>query len=183
MITRDQAWEKVTEWLENKNLQKHCLAVEAAMLGYAEKFKVGDKEKWAVVGLVHDADWEKWPKEHPQRTLDWLKENGADEEMLNAVASHGAAFGIEPKSQMAKVLRSVDELTGLIIATALVHPNRKLSEVTLGSVLSKWKDKSFAKGVNREEIEAAADELEVNLKDHLQTVLLSLQKISVKLNL
>lgn len=188
MLTRDQAWEKVTEWIKNPNLRKHCLAVEAAMLAYADKYDITDdveKEKWAIAGLIHDADWEKWPDLHPQKTIEWLKEIETEEDLINAVASHGANLGIEPQTQMARVLRAVDELTGFIVAVTLVHPNKKLREVNVDSILSKskWGSKRFAQGVNRQEIETAAKELGVELEDHIQMVLSAMQKISKELGL
>lgn len=183
MVNRNVALEKINEWIENPNLKKHCLAVEAAMIGYAEKFGVEEKEKWSVAGLIHDADYQKWPKDHPNRILRWLEENGAEEDLINAVASHGVNLGIAPQSQMAKVLRSVDELTGLVIAVALVRPSKSLSEVTLEAVKGKWNKKEFARGVNRKEIEIATKELGIDLDEHIQTVLSALQKISKELEL
>jgi len=183
-ITYDQAWQKLNEMVDNPNLVKHCLAVEAAMRFYADYFNVSeeDKEKWAIAGLLHDADWEKYPHQHPRVIVDWLKDNGADEMIVNAVAAHGFEFGVEPKSLMAKVLRAVDELTGLIVAVALVK-GKKLSNVRVESVMKKMKDKAFARGVSREDIKRGAQEINIELKEHIKNVLVALQKVADKLEL
>jgi putative nucleotidyltransferase with HDIG domain len=185
MITREQAWQKLNGLMSNQNLIKHCLAVEAAMLAYADYFRIEntEKEKWAVAGLLHDADYEKHPDQHPQIIIEWLKEQGADEDLLNAVAAHGFEFRVEPKALMAKTLRAVDELTGLVVAVALVRPSKKLSEVTVEAVLRKWKDKAFARGVKREDIERGAAEIQVPLEKHIKIVLTAMQGISDQLGL
>ena len=185
MITRAQAWEKLNQMIDNPNLIKHCLAVEAAMLAYADHFGIKDpkeREKWAVAGLLHDADWEKYPQKHPQVIMEWLKQQGAEEDLINAVAAHGFEFGVEPKSLMAKVLRAVDELTGLIVAVALVK-GRDLDQVRVESVLKKWKDRRFAAGVKREDIEKGAAELGVPLKKHIAIVLSGMKKAKKQLGL
>ncbi|OQX51037.1 hypothetical protein B5M47_02180 [candidate division CPR3 bacterium 4484_211] len=184
-MTRQQAWEKLNELMQNKNLIKHCLAVEAAMLAYANYFKIPkeEREKWAVAGLIHDADYEKFPHQHPQFTIKWLNKINADEDLVNAVAAHGFGFNVKAKTLMAKTLRAVDELTGLIVATALVRPTKKLSEVTVESVLKKWNSPSFAAGVNRKEIERGAQEIKVPLKKHIEIVLSGMQKIAGELGL
>ncbi len=185
MISRKKALEKLDELIKNPNLKKHCLAVEAAMLEYADYFGVDDekeREKWAVAGLLHDADWEKYPDQHPNIITNYLIEQKAPEDLVNAVAAHGFEFGVQPKTLMAKVLRAVDELTGLIIAVALVKGGR-LENVSVKSVLKKWKDKRFAAGVKREDIEKGAKEIGVELEKHIQIVLQALQKISSDLGL
>ncbi len=183
-LTYDQAWQKLNEMIDNPNLIKHCLAVEAAMRFYADYFKVNDKEKekWAIAGLLHDADWEKYPDQHPHIIVRWLQDQGADETIINAVAAHGFEFGVKPQSLMAKVLRAVDELTGLIIAVALVK-GRKLNNVRVESVMKKMKDKAFARGVNREDIKRGAQEINIELKEHVKNVLTALQGIANKLGL
>lgn len=185
MITRERAWEKLNELMKNPNLVKHCLAVEAAMLAYADHFDIADpeKEKWAVAGLLHDADYEKYPDQHPQIIVEWLKEQEADEDLINAVEAHGFEFGVEPKTLMAKALRAVDELTGLLVAVALVRPSKKLSDVTVDSVLKKWGDKAFARGVKREDIERGASEIKVPLEKHIEIVLAAMQGTSKVLGL
>lgn len=152
---------------------------------YADRFGVdeNEKEKWAMAGLLHDADYEKFPQKHPQVILKWLGEQGAEGELINAVAAHGFAFGVEAKTLMAKTLRAVDELTGLIVAVALVRPSKKLADVTVESVLKKWNDKAFARGVKREDIERGAADINISLEKHIGIVLTAMQKISGQLGL
>lgn len=185
MITRSQAWQEVNELIENQNLVKHCLAVEAAMRAYADHFQVPEAERqnWAVAGLIHDADWEKYPDQHPNMIIEWLKENGADPSVVNAVASHGFEFDVEPQTLMAKTLRAVDELTGLIVAVTLVRESKKLADVTVESVRKKWGTTGFAKGVKREDIERGAVEIGVELDDHIATVLKAMQETADELGL
>lgn len=177
MITREQAWEKLNQLIDNQNLIKHCLAVEAAMQTYAEVFNVEaeEKHKWAIAGLIHDADWQKYPDQHPKVIIEWLKEQAVDEDLINAVDAHGFDFNIEAKSLMAQTLRAVDELTGLIVAVALVK-DKKLANVNLDSVKNKWNKKDFAKGVKREDIEKGAAEIGVDLDRHIEIVLEAMQK-------
>lgn len=185
MINRNQAWEKLNELIKNKNLLKHCLAVEATMEAYADYFKITgeEKEKWKVAGLIHDADWEKYPDKHPHIIVAWLIEQHISSDIVNAVEAHGFIFNVPAKTLMAKVLRAVDELTGLIVATALVRESKKLADVTVDSVLKKWKVSSFAKGVNRADIEKGAAEINVPLEKHIEIVLFSMQKIAAELGL
>ena len=176
MITRKQAWEKLNELIENQNLIKHCLAVEAAMHTYAEYFKIPEVEHelWRIAGLLHDADWEKNPEKHPQIIAQWLKEQQAPEDLINAIEAHGFEFGVEPKAIMAKTIRAVDELTGLIVAVALIK-DRKLSNVTVESIKNKWNTKAFARGVKRADITRGAQELDIPLDQHIKIVLTAMQ--------
>lgn len=178
-------WEKLNELVDNKNLIKHCLAVEAVMLRYADYFDIPKKsrEKWAVAGLIHDADWEKYPEEHPQIIVNWLTEQGAGKEVVNSVASHGFEFSTEPESLMAKTLRAVDELTGLIVAVTLVRPSKKLTDVSVESIQKKWDVTSFARGVKREDIEKGAKEIGVPLEEHIGIALTAMKETSDKLGL
>ena len=185
MLTHKEAFKKLTQMIENQNLIRHCLAVEAAMKAYAKYFGINDKkeiEKWQIAGLIHDADWEKYPEKHPQVIVEWLKKVEADDDIINAVASHGKEFGVEPKTLMAKTLRAVDELTGLIVAVALVK-GKDLNNVSVESVLKKWKQKDFARGVDRQFIEESIKELGVSLEEHIKIVLLAMQEIKDKLGL
>lgn len=184
MITRKQAWEKLTQMIDNKNLIAHCIAVESAMRSYAKHFNIpsDDHEKWAIAGLLHDADWEKHPDKHPQIIIEWLKEQNQPEDLHNAIAAHGFNFNIEAKTQMAQTLRAVDELTGLIVAVALVK-GKKLANVSVSSVKKKWKDKTFAKGVSREDIERGAEEIGIPLDKHIEIVLTALQNNAQALGL
>jgi putative nucleotidyltransferase with HDIG domain len=172
MLTREQALTKLQEMVENKNLIKHCLAVEAAMREYADYLGVtdADKESWEIAGLLHDADWERYPEKHPQVIVQCLDEIGVSPEIINAIEAHGFEFEVEPQTLMAKTLRAVDELTGLIVAVALVRESKKLEEVTVESIKKKWDQKGFAKGVKREDIEQGAKDIGVGLDEHVQIV-------------
>lgn len=182
-MDRSTALNLVNEYTQNKNLVKHMLAVEAAMRAYARKFGE-DEEKWAVAGLVHDFDYEKMGQEHPS---EWgfgiLRENGADEEIIQAVIGHGLRDKPESRpTRMAKALFAVDELTGFIVACALPRPNQ-ISDLEISSIKKKFKDKAFAKGVHREHIFQGAEELGVDIDEHIQTVLDSMKEIKDELGL
>lgn len=181
---REEALYLLREFTKNENLVKHALAVEAAMRAYAEKFN-GDTERWAVVGLLHDFDYEKYPspEHHPHKGAKILEEKGYPPEMIKAILSHADHTGIPRENLMEKVLYAVDELTGLIVAVALVRPSKKISEVTVKSVMKKWKDKAFARGVSRKDIEKGAQEVGVELKEHIGYVLQAMKNISEKLGL
>lgn len=184
-MTRDQALSIVREYVKNENLVRHMLAVEAAMAAYAKKYKE-DEEKWRVVGLLHDFDWEIHPtlEAHPQKGSEILKERGVDEEIIRAILSHASHTGVTRESNMEKALFACDELTGLITTTALVRPSKKIADVEVKSIKKKWKDKAFAKGVNREEVEQGAKALGVDLwEEHVPTVLSAMQSIASNLGL
>lgn len=191
MVTREQAWIKLNELVKNPNLVKHCLAVELAMLGYFDYFYevVGDshlqdvdREKWGIAGLVHDADWEAFPDSHPKVIVDWLKDKGADSDVINAVAAHGWEFGVEAEFLISRTLRAVDELTGLIVAVALVK-DKRLANVTVSSVMKKWNKKDFARGAKREDVEKGANDLNISLEKHVEIVLEAMKKGAVVLGL
>lgn len=185
MITRDQALAIVKEHVKNENLVRHMLAVEAAMAAYARKFGE-DEEKYRVTGLLHDFDWEIHPTldDHPQKGSDILREKGIDEEIIRAVLSHAPHTGVSRDSRMEKALFACDEITGLITTTALVRPSKKIADVEVKSIKKKWKDKSFAAGVNREEVEQGARELGVDLwGEHVPIVLEAMQEIAPDLGL
>ena len=164
--TRDEALTLVREFNSSERLIKHALAVEAVMR-YMARRRGDDEETWGIVGLVHDLDYEQWPDQHCAKTAEILRERGWPEELIRAVVSHG--FGlctdVEPESEMEKVLYAVDELTGLVAATALVRPSKSVMDLKAKSVRKKWKDKSFAAGVSREIIEDGARRLGVDLAD------------------
>ncbi len=180
-LDRAAAFAIVTEHTGNGNLVKHMLAVEIAMRAYARKHGE-DEEKWAVTGLLHDFDYELHPnaelspdREHPSWGVALLRERGCPEEICLAILGHAFYTGVARASLMAKVLFACDELTGLISAVALVRPSKKIAEVKLKSIRKKWKQKAFAAGVNREEIEQGAEELGVDLNEHIQFVLEAMQ--------
>jgi putative nucleotidyltransferase with HDIG domain len=163
------------------------LAVEAAMRAYAPQFN-GDREAWGVAGLLHDFDYERYPDVsadgHPVRGVAILREKGVDEEVLRAILAHAAEItGVQPATAMEKALVAVDELTGFIVAVALVRPSKSVRDVELKSVKKKWKDKAFAAPVNRHEIEQAATSLGVGLDDHIQTVLGAMKERAGELGL
>jgi putative nucleotidyltransferase with HDIG domain len=182
--TIEEANSILDEWCSNKNLKKHAYAVAAAMKVYAGKFG-GDPEKWEIVGLLHDFDYEKYPdlKDHPFKGAEFLELKGFDRELIDGVLAHAPHTGMNRDTGLKKTIFAVDELTGLIVAVALTRPSKKIADVTLESVLKKWKEKSFAAGVNRAEIEQGAAELGVHLNEHIDVVLKAMQGISGKLGL
>ena len=183
--SREEAFSLLTEFTENKNLIKHGLAVEAAMRSYADAFGE-DRDKWGIAGLLHDFDYEKYPDphEHPYKGAEILRQRGfAPDELIEAILGHGNHTGVARTSTMAKALYAVDELTGLIIAVALVRPSKKIAEVSIKSVLKKWNNKMFARGVSREDIEHGARDLDIPLEQHIENVLAAMQGISQDLGL
>ena len=184
-MTRDQALQIVREYVKNENLVRHMLAVEAAMAAYAKKFNE-DEEKYRVTGLLHDFDWEIHPTatEHPILGEPILRERGVSDEVIQAILGHGSRTGVPRLTNLAKVLFAVDELTGLITTTALVRPSKKIGDVEVKSIKKKWKDKGFAAGVNREEVEQGTKELGVDLwEEHVPLVLKAMQSIAEDLGL
>jgi putative nucleotidyltransferase with HDIG domain len=182
--TREEAEKIMDEWVANKNLKKHAWAVEAAMRGYAVKLGA-DPEKWGAVGLLHDFDYEKYPdlKDHPFRGAEWLKSQSYSEELIEGVLAHAEHTGTARDTELKKVIYAVDELTGLIIAVALTRPSKKLADVTVEAVMKKWKQQSFAGGVDRQIIEKGATELGIPLQEHISIVLMAMQGISDRLGL
>ncbi len=185
--TREEAWELLNEYTENPNLIKHALAVEAGMRAYARRFGE-DEEKWAVVGLIHDFEYERYPEVgpggHPFKGAEILRDLDWPEELIRGVQAHAPAItGVQPETKMEKAIYAVDELTGLIVAVALVRPSKSIHDVKVRSVKKKWKDKSFAAGVNREDIEEGAEMLGVPLSEHIGMVLESMQGIAAALGL
>lgn len=188
MISREESLNLVTSWTENKNLVKHMLAVEAAMLGIASKLQIpNDKlQIWGITGLLHDADYDKYPSEHPKKIIEELQKREEPQEIVNAIRAHAwkyNGFETEPKTKMEWSLYCCDELTGLIIAVALVRPEKQLSVVTVDNVLSKWKKLDFAKGVNRDQIGLCEEKLGIKLNEFIEIVLKSMQSISSELGL
>ncbi len=183
-MDRQQSWELLCEYTQSENLRKHALAVEAAMRAFARRFGE-DEELWGIVGLVHDFDYEKYPtaQDHPFKGAEILREKGWPEEIVRAVLSHAPYTGITRDSLMEKTLFAVDELTGLITAVALVRPSKNIRDVKIRSVKKKWKDKSFAAGVNRADIEEGAADLGIELSEHIAVVLEAMQGIANDLGL
>ena len=163
--TREEAFELLKKYNQNDSLIKHALAVEAVMLHFAGILGEPDREKWGIIGLVHDVDYEMYPEQHCKKAKEILTKLNWDEEYIHAVESHGWGLcsEVEPVHRMEKVLYTIDELTGLIAATALLRPSRSVLDLETKSVKKKWKQKSFAAGVNREIIEQGAALLEMEL--------------------
>jgi len=183
MISRNEALNYLHNNINSINLRKHCYAVEAAMKALAKHFNA-DSEEWGIAGLLHDADYEK-TKDHTKIVLEWLKDK-EENNIYNAVASHAwgyTDFSPEPKTKMDWSLYCCDELTGLIVAVALVRPDKKISSVSVDSVLKKWNAKSFAAGVDRKQIELCEDKLNIPLRDFIGITLKSMQGISGDLGL
>jgi len=166
--TRAEAWEVLKTYVAGDALLKHCLAVEAAMAAYAEKFG-SDPEYWGAVGLLHDVDFEKFADDHPHHAREILARHGCDDQFITDVESHARDWPHE-RSMLQKTLLAVDELTGFIIACALVRPDRSLDNLEVKSVVKKMKDKAFARAVNRETIIHGAEAMGVDLKDHIEFV-------------
>ncbi len=183
-MNRQDAWDLLTQYTESDSLRKHMLAVEAAMRFYAQKYGE-DEEKWAVVGLLHDFDYEQHPtkEEHPVAGATILKEKGYPEEIIRAVLSHADYTGVKPESNMEKVLSAVDELTGFLVAVALVRPSRSIMDVKVKSVKKKMKDKAFARNVNREDVIKGAQMLEMTLEEHIENVINAMKTIASELGL
>jgi putative nucleotidyltransferase with HDIG domain len=174
--SRDAALALVHEYTQSDSLRKHMLSVEAAMRAYARKFGE-DEEAWGLTGLVHDFDYEQFPnaahsatEEHPSEGVRILRAHGWPEEILEAILGHAHYCGVPRTTRLAKALFAVDELTGLVTATALVRPSRSVHEVDAKAVRKKMKDKAFARGVSREDVLLGAEELGVDLDEHIQFV-------------
>jgi putative nucleotidyltransferase with HDIG domain len=183
-MTRTEAYSILTEYTKNPNLIKHALAVEAGMRAYARKY-AEDEEKWGVVGLLHDFDYEIHPTLdlHPQKGSEILREKGVSEEIIRAILSHANHTGVPRQSLMEKTLFACDELCGFITAVALVRPSKKIAEVEISSVKKKFKDKAFARQVSREDIFKGAEELGIPIEEHIDTVLKGMQSIAEELGL
>ena len=184
---REAAWQIVNEWTTDPALIRHMLSVETAMRAYAPRYG-GDVETWGIAGLIHDFDYQKHPnldgQGHPNVGIAWLRERGWPEEILHAIAAHAPELtGVHSHSDMEKVLVAVDELTGLVAAVAFVRPSKNIADVQVSSIKKKWKDKTFAAGVHRNEIEEAAANLGVPLDEHIGVVLAAMQGNAAALGL
>jgi putative nucleotidyltransferase with HDIG domain len=187
--SRDSALALVHEYTASESLRKHMLAVEAAMRAYARQY-AEDEERWGLAGLIHDFDYERFPnaahsatQEHPAQGVGILREKGWPEDILQAILGHAVYCNVPRATRMAKALFAVDELTGLITATALVRPSKSVHEVEARSVRKKMKDKAFARGVSREDVVLGAQELGVDLDAHIQFVIDAMCGVSQSLGL
>jgi len=183
-MTRDEACAILHEFVKNQNLVRHMLAVEAAMRDYAQSFN-GDPDEWGLAGLLHDFDWEIHPtlEQHPQEGAPLLRARGVPEDTIRCILSHADHTGVPRVKLHDKALYACDEITGLITAAALVRPSRSLHDLTVDSVQKKWKQPRFAANVDREEIARGAQDLGVDLWEHVANVIRSMQRIAPELGL
>ena len=184
MTERSAAWGLLCEYTQSESLRKHALAVEACLRAYARKFGA-DENLWGNVGLLHDFDYERWPsaQDHPFRGSEILKERGYDEAFRRAILSHADYSGVSRESKLEKTLFACDELAGFITATALVKPNKSLAEVEAKSVRKKMKDKAFARSVSRDDITKGAEEMGVDLEEHIAFRIEAMKGIADELGL
>lgn len=189
--TREEAWALLTEYTQSDSLLKHALAVEAAMRWYARQLGE-DESLWGITGLLHDFDYERFPtyslegaepSGHPFEGCRILRELGYPEEMLTAILGHATYSGVERTTPLARALFAVDELSGLITAAVLVRPDRSIHALEVKSVRKKMKDKAFARGVNREDIDVGAAEMGVDIDQHISNVIAGLKVVAVPLGL
>ena len=183
-MSRADAWCLLTEFTQSESLRKHGLAVEACMRAYSRKFGE-DPEKWSIVGLIHDFDYEKYPsaEEHPYKGNEILKERGYPDEVRRAIMSHAEYTGVARVAQMEKALFACDELAGFITATALIKPNKSLAEVDAKSVRKRMKDKAFARSVSRDDIVNGAAALGVDLDEHISFCIEAMKSVAAELGL
>ena len=181
---RELAWQIVCEFVQSKNLRKHMLAVEASMRHYARLYGQ-EEDSWAIPGLLHDFDWEIHPslEQHPQLGARILRNRAVPEDVVQCILSHAPHTGVPRASLRDRALYACDELTGLITAVTLVRPSKSLHDVKVKSVRKKWKDKAFAAGVIRGDIELGAQELGVNLWIHVQNVIDAMRLVATELGL
>lgn len=181
---RQDAYELLEKHIQDESLINHCLSVEAVMAHFAEKFGE-DVEKWSVIGLIHDLDFEKYPEDHCKITKKILEEENWPEDYIRAVMSHGwiTCTDVEPVHIMEKVIYTIDELTGLIYATALMRPSQSILDLGVKSVKKKWKQKSFAAGVNRDVISKGVEMLDMELNDVIDETIKGMQKVAEEIGL
>jgi putative nucleotidyltransferase with HDIG domain len=183
-LHREEAYQLLTEYTKSESLRKHALAVEAIMKAYARKFGE-DENKWGIVGLLHDFDYEKYPTadDHPLKGAAILEEHGYPDDVIYAIKTHADYLGLPRKSLMDKTLFAVDELSGLLTAAALVQPNKTIHTVKVKSVKKTMKDKNFARSVNRDDIRTGVEELGVDLSEHIAFCIEAMKEIAADLGL
>ena len=187
-ITRETAWNLLTEFTQSESLRKHALAVEACMRACSSKYGDGSPEAenlWSIVGLIHDFDYERWPSldDHPYRGNEILQERGYPEQIRRAIMSHAEYTGVTRDTPMEKALFACDELAGFITAVALIKPSKSLAEVDVKSVRKRMKDKAFARKVNRDDIINGAKNLGVDLDEHIAFCIEALKPVAKELGL
>jgi len=171
-LSRDAAWALMTEYTASESLRKHMLAVEASLRGYARKWGENEEE-WAVVGLLHDFDYERWPDagNHPFRGVEILKEKGYPEWVTRAILSHADYSGVARESKLEKALYACDEMSGFVTAAALVRPSKSVLDREAPSVMKRMKDKAFARAVSRDDLRKGAEEIALPLEEHVANVI------------
>ena len=182
--TREEAFELLKKYNKTESLIKHALAVEGVMRYMARK-RQADEETWGIIGLIHDLDYEQFPEQHCKKTEEILRENNWPEEYIRAVISHGWGIctDVKPETEMEKVLYAIDELTGLVVTTALVRPSKSVMDVKPKSVKKKWKDKRFAAGVDRSIIENGAQMLGVEISELIVDTIAGMQEVAEEIGL
>jgi len=182
--TREQAFNLLTQYNKNDSLIKHALAVEGVMRYFARQ-RGEDEDKWGTIGLIHDLDYEQFPEEHCRKTGEILKEHDWPEEYIRAVVSHGWGMftDIEPQTELEKVLYAIDELTGLVVTTALVRPSKSVMDLKTKSVKKKWKDKRFAAGVDRSIIQKGCGMLGMELSDLITDTIMGMREVAEAIGL
>jgi putative nucleotidyltransferase with HDIG domain len=182
--TREEAMALLRQYNKNESLIKHAMAVEGVMRYIARK-RGEDEEKWGVIGLIHDLDYEQFPDQHCKKTEEILKENKWPEEYVRAVVSHGWGIcsDVKPESDMEKVLYAIDELTGLVVTSALVRPSKSVMDMKAKSVKKKWKQKQFAAGVDRSIIEKGAEMLGVELSELITDTIMGMREVAEEVGL
>jgi predicted hydrolase (HD superfamily) len=186
MPTRDDAWALLCDWTKSEALRKHGRAVEGAVAWYAaNRFKVAPDEldTWCAAGLLHDFDYERFPDQHPLAGVDELRRQGYPEQLVQAVMGHGDHTGVPRTSDLARTVYACDEMSGFVIAVALVRPNRSLDEVDVRSVVKKMKDRGFARQVPRDQLVKGADELGLPFEEHVANVIEGLKTVRSDLGL
>ncbi len=182
--TREKALALLKQYNQNESLIKHALTVEGVMRYFARQ-RGADEEKWGTIGLIHDLDYEQFPDQHCKKTEEILRENNWPEEYIRAVVSHGWGIctEVKPESEMEKVLYTIDELTGLVVTTALVRPSKSVMDVKTKSVKKKWKDKRFAAGVDRSIIQKGAEMLGIELPDLINDTIMGMREVAEDIGL
>lgn len=182
--TREEALALLKQYNKTESLIKHALSVEGVMRYFARK-RNEDEEKWGIIGLVHDLDYEQYPDQHCKKTEEILRENNWPEEYIRAVISHGwgICVDVKPETELEKVLYAIDELTGLVVTTALVRPSKSVMDVKTKSVKKKWKDKRFAAGVDRSIIEKGASMLGMELTDLITDTIAGMREVAEEIGL
>jgi putative nucleotidyltransferase with HDIG domain len=182
--TREEAFALLKQYNQSESLIKHALAVEGVMRYFARQ-RGEDEEKWGTIGLIHDLDYEQFPDQHCKKTEEILRENNWPEEYIRAVVSHGWGIctDVKPETELEKVLFTIDELTGLVVTTALVRPSKSVLDVQPKSVKKKWKDKRFAAGVDRSIIEKGAGMLEMELSDVINDTIMGMREVAEAIGL